>query len=304
MATFDTQLPPRVSHVDYNTIRDKVVSILGNGSATRGYGQTLQSTAVSQGNTITKAQWDALRYDIINIKLHQDGSTPSIAEVPANEPIRYGAGNPNTNFDTLIEQAFLTRFNLGGGQSVVSTKGSVAYTSPWGTQAQTEFTVTFDTADKARHFFNSGSKIRITATRSGGTSTNQNGAWTNLLSSVGTQSFGAAVPSNKNFYTLTNSYDDNVYYELFSSTPYSANSFELSAKCNVANNSQGTATQVSIRIRMYDRYEDLGPPAPGDVVNGTLTVSVDELKASGVLLPSGSFTITSPVYSISPIVAS
>lgn len=303
MATFDTQIPPRVSHVDYNTIRDKVVSILGTGSATKGYGQTIQSTAVSQGNTITKAQWDALRYDIINIKLHQEGSTPTIATVPASEPIRFGAGNPNSNFDTLIEQATLTRFSLGGGQSVVSNKGSVSYTSSWATQAQTEFTVTFANADQARYFFNSGSKIRVTATRTGGTSTAQNGAWTNLLSSVGTQSFGAAVAVNKNFYTLTNSYDDNVYYELFSSTPYSANSFELSAKCNVTDNSQGTATQLSIRIRMYDRYEDLGPPQPGDVVNGTLNISVDELKASGVLLPSGNFTITSPTYSISPIVA-
>lgn len=303
MPTFDSQNPPRISHVDYNTIRDKVASILGTGSATRGYGQQLQSTPVAQGNTITKAQWDALRYDIINIKVHQDGTTPVVAEVPANDPIRYGAGNPNTNFDSIINQALLTRFNLGGGQSVVSSKGAMVYTSAWSTQAQAEFTVTFSTADQARYFFNSGSKLRVSTTRTGGSSTNQNGAWSNLFSSVGTQSFGAATPVNKNFYTLTNSYDDNIFYELFSSTPYSANSYELSAKCNVSNNSQGTATQVSIRIRMYDRYVDLGPPQPGDTVDGTLTIAVDEIKASGVLLPSGNFTVSSPTYSLSTVVA-
>jgi hypothetical protein len=39
------------------------------------------------GNTVTKAQWDALRYDIINIRLHQDGVVPVIATVNVGDPI-------------------------------------------------------------------------------------------------------------------------------------------------------------------------------------------------------------------------
>lgn len=304
MATFDAQNPPRVSHLDYNTIRDKVVSILGTGSSTQGYGQTIQSSAVSQGNTITKAQWDLLRYDILNIKLHQEGELPAIATLGAGEPIRLGAGYPNTNYDTLIEQAIPARFNIGGGQSVVSTKATQTYTSSWGTQAQTELTLTFGSSNEARYFFNSSGKIRITTSRIGGSATSQNNAWTNLLTSVGTQSFGAAVPVQSNFYTLTTSYNDNVFYQLNSSTPYSSNYFELAAKCNVANNSAGTATVVTIRIKLRDDYVDLGAPAPGDTVNGTLTVTVDEFKATGTMQPSGSFAITSPSYSLSSISAS
>ena len=294
----------QVTAVDYNTIRDKVVSILGTGSSTRGYGQTIQSTAVSEGNTITKAQWDALRYDIINIKLHQDGELPAIATVPTTEPIRFGAGHPNTNYNTLIEQAILNRFNIGGGQSIVTNKATRTYTSSWGTQAQTELTLTFANADEARYYFNTGGKIRITSTRTGGSATSQNNAWTNLLTSAGTQSFGAAVPVSKNFYTLTNSYDDNVYYQLYSSTPYSSNYFELAAKSNVSNNSSGTATVVTIRITLRDDYIDLGAPAPGDTVDGTLSVVVDEFKATGTLQPSGAFAITSPTFSLSTITAS
>ena len=39
------------------------------------------------------------------------------------------------------------------------------------------------------------------------------------------------------------------------------------------------------------------------VVDGILAVSVEELKASGSLIPSGTFTITSPVFAISAITA-
>lgn len=304
MATLDSQNPPRISHLDYNTIRDKVVSVLGTGASTRGYGQTIQSTAVSPGNIITKAQWDALAYDIVNIKIHQDGSTPTIASASATDPIRVGAGYPNSNYDLIIEQAILSRFSLGGGQGLITNKGSATYSSSWSSQAQTEFTVTFSNSNEARYFFNSGGAIRIISTRTGGTSSIQNNAWTNLLAGVGTQSFSGSLPTNKNFYTLTNSYDDNIFYEFFSSSPYSSNSYELAAKSNVADNSSGTATQVSIRVKLKDNYVDLGPPAPGDLVNGTLTITVDELKASGALVPSGSFSITSPVYSFSSITAS
>ena len=40
---------------------------------------------------------------------------------------------------------------------------------------------------------------------------------------------------------------------------------------------------------------------PDDVVDGTLTVTVTEKRATGSLLPSGTFTITRPTYSITAI---
>jgi hypothetical protein len=85
------------------------------------------------------------------------------------------------------------------------------------------------------------------------------------------------------------------------STAYSANFFRLEAKTDVVNNATGTATVLTIRATLADDYVDLGPPAPGDSVDGTLSIDVTELKATGSLLPSGSFNITSPVYSLSVI---
>ena len=292
----------QIAAADFVSIQDKAQSLLGAGAGTRGYGQTVQSADVFTGNTITKAQWDALRYDIINIRYHQDGVLPSIVEVNVGDPIGFGAGSPNNNYDTLLETAIANRFKLAGSQSVVSSVGTATYSSPWSTSAQFTLTVTFSTSDQARYFFNSGGRLRIATILSGGTPTAQVNSWVNFLNSVGTRSFGADTDPFVNYYTLTNSYQ--IYYQGSLTTPYSANNYRLEARTNVADNSNGTATILYLRVTLNDNYVDLGLPAPGDLVNGNLTITVDELKASGLMLPSGSFSITSPSYSLSSISAS
>ena len=287
----------------YVTIQDKAESLLGSGSTTRGYGQTVQSADVFIGNSITKAQWDLLRFDVINIKLHQDGIIPPIVQVAVGDPIGFGPGSPNSNYDILLEQAIANRFNLADNQSVVTAKATQTYSTPWSTQAQTTLTCNFANATVARHFFNSGGKIRITPQFTGGAATSQVNAWVNFLASVGTRSFGAGTDPIINYYTLTNVYQ--IFYQDSLSSPYSANNYRLEAKTDVADNSTGTATQVQIRITLSDSYVDPFPAtAPGDSVEGTLTVNVAEVKASGLLQPSGSFTVTGPSYSLSSIVAS
>ena len=58
-----------ISAAQYVTIQNKAQSLVGTGSETRGYGQTVQSSDVFTGNAITKAQWDLIKLDIINIKI-------------------------------------------------------------------------------------------------------------------------------------------------------------------------------------------------------------------------------------------
>ena len=290
----------------YVAIQDKAESLLGAGSTTKGYGQTVQSADVFVGNIITKAQWDLLRFDVINIKMHQDGVMPAVVQVATGDAIGFGPGSPNTNYDILLEQAIVNKFVLADNQSVVTAKVTETYSPPWSTQAQTTLTCVFADATTARYFFNSGGKIRITSTLAAtGTPTAQVTAWVNFLASVGTRSFGAATDPTVNYYTLTDVYQ--IFYQSSLSSPYSANNYRLEARTNVANNSTGTASQVQIRITLSDTYTDTGPepnPPPGDSVVGTLTVNVAEVKASGLLQPSGNFTVTGPTYSLSSIVAS
>lgn len=292
---------------DYVAIQDKAQALLGIGSGNRGYGQVVQSSDVFVGNEITKDQWDLLRYDIINIRLHQDGVLPNIVTVNRGDPIIFGASHPNTNYNTLIETAIANKFQVAGNQSVVSSKGSVNYSSPWNNSAQFTLTITgvgatnVEKADNLRYFFNSGGKIRISSSLSGGSGTAQVNAWTNVLTSVGTRSFGADTDPSVNYYTLTNSFQ--TYFQQSLSTPYSANNYRLEARTDVANNSTGTATTLFLRVTLSDAYIDTQPFPPGDLVDGTLTISIEELKASGTMVPSGSFTITSPTYSLSSITA-
>jgi hypothetical protein len=164
--------------------------------------------------------------------------------------------------------------------------------------------VTFATANDARYFFNSGGKIRFTSSRTGGTTSPQNTQWTNLLNTTaGTINFGAQTPATVNFYTLTTAYQQ--WYTVSASSPYAANFYNLEALCNCTDptNVNGTASTVTFRITWSDSYVDVDPTPPGDLVDGTLSLTVEEFKASGSLIPSGSFAITSPSYSISAITA-
>jgi len=286
----------QIEDTDYNALQDKVQALLGTGSGSRGYGQPVPSADVFQGNTITKAQWDALRNDILSVRVHQDGTTPVLASIASGTPINFAI---ISNYSSVLDVADANRFNIGPGQSVVSTKATQTTSSSWSTQAQAVLTVTFANSNDARYFFNSGGKIRIIGSRSGGSSTSQNNAWTNFLANIGTISFGAATSVFVNFYDLTLSYQ--TFYQTGLSTPYSANFYRLEAACDVASNTAGTATQVQIRITLRDDYVDPGTPAPGDTVDGTLTLTVEELKAAGALYPTGTFAITSPSYSLSAI---
>jgi hypothetical protein len=303
----------QIRAVDYNTIRSKIINVMSSGAGQTGYGQSIKSTDVTTGNEVTKEQWDLLRFDILNARVHQDGVTPTIVSALKGQPIRFGADSPNNQYNTQTDIAVTNRFNLGLGQFVVETAWNgissispITRTTSWKTSISSTVTVTFSTVDQARWFFNSGGKVRFTSSRSGGSSTAQNTSWTNLLTSAGAQSFGANNPG-VNFYNLTLS--NQIFFTTTASNPYASNRYRIEARSNVANNTSGGATILTFTISWLDPYVD--PPGanpgahpPSDNVDGTLTLAVDEIRAAGNLQPSGTFTITRPTYSITAITGS
>lgn len=287
---------------DFNTLRNRIIQLIGTGSGTYGYGQDVKSSAVFAGNIITKAQWDGLRYDLLNILIHQNGVTPSLVEIAKGDVVGEEAEDPLISYARVTDGATINRFLLAPGQSTVTAVSTKTYTSSWSSSASMTVQLTFGSAENARFFFNSGGKLRFNSSRTGGTASAQNNAWTNILSSAGTIEFGADSEL-LDFFTLRNIYQ--TRYEALLSTPYSSNSYKIEALCNVENNSTGTATSVTFKITWSDSYVDAYPAiAPGDLVDGTLSLSVEEVKASGTLQPSGSFSIASPSYTISNITAS
>ena len=120
--------------------------------------------------------------------------------------------------------------------------------------------------------------------------------------------FGAATPSGINFYSLNNS--SQIFYSAGLSGAYSGNIYRLSAQSNVANNVNGGATVIQFTILWQDSYvyTGSGSSSAPDNVDGTLSISVDELRASGVLQNGtsspGVFSIVRPSYSITSITGS
>lgn len=295
-----------IEAVDYNSIRNKVIAVLGDGTGTTGYGQTarLQSSAVAANQNVTATQWGNLRFDIFNSLVHQNGTTPSVVQVGTGDPVRYGAGHPNNAYDTLANTITNNRFNLGSGQFVTEALGNTATADiTWASQFYVDITYTFSSADVARFFFNSGGQLRIISSFVPSVSTSQTASWASLLTAAGTQPFGGQLPTaglgsplnGTNFYRLTSTLQ--TYHTSTSSGPYSSNTYRLQARANVANNSSGTANQVFVRVLLSDPYSDPGPPAPGDAVSGTITITTNMVRASGVLQPAptaGNFITSGP----------
>jgi hypothetical protein len=291
-----------IEAVDYNTIRTKIIGIMGTGAGQSGYGQTLLSSSVAFGNTVTKAQWDNLRFDIFNARLHQDGLSPTIVTATSGQPVRFGAGHPNNQYNTQADTAVANKFNIGTGQFVIESATSATRTTAWNSSLTATVTVTFSTAEQARYFFNSGSKIRCVSSRTGGTGSPQNSSWSNILDTAGTVAFGGNT-SGLNFYNLTSSYQ--TFYTLTTSAPYTGNQYRIEVVSNIADNSVGGATVLTFRVTYTDTYTYTGSGGTTfpDNVDGTLTLTVDELRASGTLQPlgTGPFVLTRPSYSISGI---
>ena len=220
--------------------------------------------------------------------------------------IQLGANQPNNNFDLVAEEAYVSRLSVSPNRLVRNIRTDAQFTGTWNVQAQTTFSVTFQSANEARWFFNTGGKILLQSARTGGSLTPQNGNWSGLLNAVGEVEFGSQTPTFMNFYGLTDEYQVVLQNAGSGAFAYVGNFFVIKAKSNVANNNDGGATIIEFEITWVDTYpEGTGyTPEFGDRVDGTLTLSVSELKASGSRIPIGVFTVASPTYSQPIITAS
>jgi hypothetical protein len=301
-----------IEAVDYNSIRNKVIAVLGAGTGNTGYGQDarINSTAVSAGSTVTALQWQNLRWDLYNILLHQNGTIPSITSVNTGDTVRFGVAHPNNAYDILANTITTNRFNAAN--FATDDLGTKSSTAAWSSQKYIDITYTFSTATAARYFFNSGGVLRIRSSKTAGAGTSQDLSWQSLLAAAGTQSFGGQTPTTgfspmngTNFYRLTSSFQ--TYHTSTASGDYAANNYRLQARCNVADNSSGTANIVYIRVLFTDGYIASGPnvpenPPPGDDVTGTLTVVSDALRPTSTMQTPptvATFTVSSPTSNLS-----
>ena len=255
---------------EYNTFVNSTSAPYGynafagtSGSAEYGLGQTNIAT-VSAGTVITAAQFNSLFNAIAAIADHtgdtlsatsestvSDGDTIEIKTALiadlATLAASVAAGCPNTTAHT------------SGGTDLTSTA-----TPAYDQSHVAEQSFTFDSAAAARYFFNAGGQVRMSMSNNGGTTFGKNTVITGLMSQMGTFSLKAQASSVSGtladsqtgdltigFYDLTSSYQT-VFLLTETTSTYSSSyntqlSIKVEAKCNVADNSGGTATVVTLR---------------------------------------------------------
>jgi hypothetical protein len=59
---------------DFNSIHNTINTVMGTGVGSIGYGQTVFSTLKSANDVVDQTDWDNLRYDIVNARIHQTGA--------------------------------------------------------------------------------------------------------------------------------------------------------------------------------------------------------------------------------------
>lgn len=271
-------------------------TVWGTGTADKGYGQASPISAVSTGGTITATQWETLVSRLETIGAHQG----TIVNSPSGSYSTITAGQTISvlsQLNTDVTNLFNNRGNAAASGTDITTNGTTTTTSTWDVSAVLTQTVTFADAASARYFFNAGGMIRLAWSRTGGTTTNKNTDWTNLLTAsgtiattggTGTQNIagtsytgttkigGSGSPTllttTTGFYDLTpGGVATEIFRQYSANAPYTTNYIKLTVALNAA-----STVLTYVASLLDDATDTIAPDGTGsgdvqDIVDGTLS---------------------------------
>jgi len=268
-----------------------VNSVWGSGSGDKGYGQTSTISAVSAGSQITATQWNNFLGRIETLASHQGSTVTDYTSLTTGDTVTAYA-TVSTDLSTIYNN----RFDCAAVGTAIASSSS--RTATWTTTVNTTQQLAFSSAETLRYFFNAGGTVRLSFSRSGGTSNDKNTEWTDLCSRSGTVWFsgsashtvngqaltgttkvggntggtGSAV-TNLDFHDLTGSFQQ-IFIQYADTAPYTSNYIKVEALVSGAN--------IQFRTTFQDDAADTGNPTYPlsgtnpqslDKVDGTLSVS-------------------------------
>lgn len=269
-------------------------TIWGAGTADKGYGQGTTLTAVATGQTITATQWATMFSRFTSIANHQGTSVTAITNPNAGDTIAVKA-----NFSSDLTNLFNNRANAAASGTDITTNGTTTATGSWTVSSVLTQTVTFADAASARYFFNAGGMIRMAYSRTGGTVSDKNTEWSDLLTQTGTivlsgvaasktiagvaytgttKIGGSGTPTTLattvGFYDLApGAAATEIFKQYADSSPYTANYIRITVALDA------TSTILTFVTGLYDDAADtVAPDGSGsgnalDTVDGTLTAT-------------------------------
>lgn len=280
-----------ITAADWDLVRNNILLITGTAedSTQEGWGQSWSVSDPSVGATIT----DTITNSIINAA--QDiavytGATNAISDVSDGATIQDTDLN---NSQTTVTNGYNVRTNAASSYLTQESKETSQRTSSWSTTVTHDVTVTFTSEAHRNSFFNAGGSIYFTASRSGGSSTNQNTDWTNMLSAMGTIKMNftevtasSGTTTTLGMYDLTTSYQQ-IFYKAGSGA-YSTNFYKIQAQAP-------NSSSIRFLITFGDSHTGRGY---FDSVDGTLDSVVGNFRPNSGTLPNGNnVTVTSASFS-------
>jgi hypothetical protein len=172
------------------TTRGYLNSIWGVGYRNSGYGQTPISN-VTNSNTVSHTEWDNFLNAFNKIAKHTGLSSTNLFTLPVaadDPPLPPDDLTPQhvITYNSLIPSklAILYQYqNSAAAQGTTSTVATVRTTS-WNDSLTFTNIIAFESADKARYFFNAGGQIALTFSHPTGSTVNQ--LFSELASAMGT----------------------------------------------------------------------------------------------------------------------
>jgi hypothetical protein len=275
-----------------------VAALIGIGYACRGYGLTCTCIpSAPVGQPITASTWSAL-YNAIGILNTYTGSGLTIpATVSTGNLIQAQDGSGSrANLPVVISTLDTNRLTASISQITTTSELTSVRTTAWTTTVTHQFTMTFTSEDQARYFFNTGGKVYLSASRTGGSTTNINSSMTDLLNSMGTIQVGANTTSytgsggttyNLGYYNLTTSFQT-LFTHYGTTYGYSSISYIVQAQTNgPIGTTGGNGNIVTVQAIFATNLVGYG-----DVLDGTLTSSIQQLKSDTISVAAPTWATT------------
>jgi len=235
----------------------------GTGSGAYGLGQTHIATVTAADNTITASQWNTLLTGITNIANHTNDTITARTSVAAGDTVAIKTA-VETDLATLaasVEAGSTSATALGTNAVGTSTNAAT-----WNSTSTIERSVTFADADKMRHFFNAGGKIRIDPTCVTGIDGDKDTVFDDLTTTAtGNLDIGSKTSTRSGsgetlttnglslgFHDLTTSYQT-ILKLTSDNSGYTSNTVEYQAKLDAA---VGTAVTITVKMISTDDAGD------------------------------------------------
>ena len=294
-----------------NNLQSRIELILGQGSGTSGYGQTVTSSSVNNTSDLVDADHiNNLYTDLVKARIHQVGVTETgirqviedlntIAEETSQQVNDDGvlAGDAEgtlkgiADYETLMNSIETDKLLVHPSQAALEPKITSTRTATWNGLIYHVFTITFDNESHRRHFFNAGGEIRVSANNTGAT-TPKGLDWAALCSEIGVIKFASTITTatgSGQGYAIGNNSLTSSYQTVFLKTGtgsysgvYAGNLYTVKAR--IAN-----SQVIEFRIEFNDVVVDNNVD---NNVDGTLTSTVQQYRAVGAT----SVTVPTPTY--------